>query len=127
MHARPGLDLNYLGDDAMRVLLPALIENQRSLQQLHFASGRMTSVGLQLLSSCLLSNGFPHLRELTLNFNDFSASTVSVASDVFKRLPSLERLWVFQKNIEDNATLAITSSLHHLQHLLYLDLKYNHK
>ena len=117
-----GVDLNNLGDDAIRVLLPALSENQKSLQQLHFTSGRITGVGLQLLGSCLSSDGFSQLRELRLCNNDFSTSIISFANDVLAASSCTRNYLSMWNRIGDDGAAALVSSFHHLTHLQVLDM-----
>ena len=120
-----GVDLSNLGDNAVRVLLPAVSENQSSLTKLGLLRGGMTGAGLQLLGSCLSADGFSNLRSLMLHRSNFSTYLVSFASGVFKHLPSLEILSLSWDHVGDSDTAAIVSALHHLQHLQVLALSDN--
>ena len=106
------IDLNNLGDDGIRTLVPAIAANQQSLEMSGLHRGGTTAVGCQLLGSLLASDGFSPLWNLCLMFSDLSTSITAFATDILKHLPSLESLTLVGNRIGDNGAAALASSLH---------------
>ena len=83
------LDMNFLGDDGIRALLPGIVTNQGSLRQFVTDRFAMYHVEYQALASLLPSDGFSVLEGLLLSSNDLSANLSLLIGMAFVHWPAV--------------------------------------